>query len=125
MIIRLLREQGKQEKLLHGNLDSIRALIDVWAAMEAYWIAVLKCKPGEVYNIGGQATISVGDFLEVLKGKAKVKITTEVDQKLIRPGDVTLQIPDSSKFIRATDWHPQYNFEDSVEHLLDYWRSRT
>ena len=119
-----LIEQGKQEKLLHGNLDSIRTLIDVRDAMEAYRIAVLKCKLGEVYNIGGQTTISVGDFLEVLIGKAKVKITTEVDQKLIRPSDVTLQIPDSSKFIKATDWHPQYNFEDSVEHLLDYWRSR-
>jgi GDP-4-dehydro-6-deoxy-D-mannose reductase len=106
-----LIEKGKQLELLHGNLDSVRTLIDVRDAMRAYWDAVLHCQPGEAYNIGGQTTISVGEFLEVL------------NPQLLRPSDVTLQIPNTEKFVRETGWQPQYSFEESVEHLLSYWRA--
>lgn len=119
-----LIEAGKQDKLCHGNLDSVRTLIDVRDAMEAYRLALLKCQPGEAYNIGGQTTISVGEFLDVLKQKAKVKIVSEVDPSLLRPSDVTLQIPDCSKFNSETGWAPKYNFEESVEHLLENCRRR-
>ncbi|MDA7792362.1 GDP-mannose 4,6-dehydratase [bacterium] len=119
-----LIEAGKQEKLFHGNLDSVRTLIDVRDAMEAYRLAILKCRPGEAYNIGGQTTISVGDFLEVLKKKAKVNIVSEVDPALLRPSDVTLQIPDCSKFATDTGWTSKHDFEESVEHLLGAMRSR-
>ena len=60
-------EAGLQKELVHGNLDSVRTMIDVRDAMEAYWVAVLHCKPGEAYNIGGHTSISVGEFLELLK----------------------------------------------------------
>lgn len=119
-----LIEVGKQDKLLHGNLDSIRTLIDVRDAMEAYRLAILKCKPGEAYNIGGKTTISVGEFLQILKEKSRVKVLSETDEKLLRPSDVTLQIPNCSKFTDVTGWAPKYNFSDSVEHLLNYWRLR-
>lgn len=116
-------EAGLQDKLLHGNLDSVRTLIDVRDAMDAYWIAALRCKPGEIYNIGGTTTVSVGEFLEILKKLSKKKIPSEVDPKLLRPADVTLQIPDVSKFKSETGWECKYRFEESVEHLLNYWRS--
>ena len=82
-------EQGLQEELVHGNLDSVRTLIDVRDAMESYWVAVLHCRPGEAYNIGGTTSISVRDFLELLKGKAKVAIPSKVDPALIRPCKTT------------------------------------
>ncbi|MDP3921281.1 MAG: GDP-mannose 4,6-dehydratase [Candidatus Omnitrophota bacterium] len=117
-------EAGLQKELLHGNLDSIRTLIDVRDAMEAYWIAILHCEPGEVYNIGGKKTISVGDFLELLKKHAKKKIPSRQDPALLRPADVTLQIPNTDKFHKATGWEPKIDFEESVIHLLDEWRRR-
>ena len=58
-------EAGLQKELLHGNLDSIRSFIDVRDAMEAYWIAIEKCIPGEAYNIGGTTNMAVGEFLEI------------------------------------------------------------
>lgn len=120
-----LIESGKQDVLYHGNLDSVRTMIDVRDAMKAYELAILKCEPGEAYNIGGKTTITVGQFLDLLKKKARVKITSKVDPNLLRPSDVTLQIPNCDKFCNATGWQPRYNFEESVEHLLDYWRKRT
>lgn len=115
-------EVGLQKELVHGNLDSIRTLIDVRDAMEAYWVAVQKCDFGEAYNIGGQTSISVGGFLELLKKESRVKIKTRQDRNLLRPADVTLQIPDTKKFYAKTHWKPKYSFKESVKFLLDYWR---
>lgn len=115
-------EQGLQEELLHGNLDSTRTIIDVRDAMESYWIAIEKGKLGEIYNIGGEKIIKVGEFLEVLKRLAKCEIPSRVDHTLLRPTDVTLQIPDTSKFRNETGWKPRYSFEESVDHLLAYCR---
>jgi len=115
-------EHGLQGELLHGNLDSVRTLIDVRDAMAAYWKAVVYCEPGESYNVGGPTTISVGDFLELLVKQSNVSIPTRQDPNLLRPADVTLQIPSIDKFVRRTGWKTTYTFEESVEYLLSYWR---
>ena len=116
-------EAGLQKVLLHGNLNSVRTLIDVRDAMESYWVATKKCKFGEAYNIGGTTVIKVGEFLEELKKLAKCKITTKPDKNLFRPSDVTLQIPDTTKFTKQTNWKPKYSFQKSVQFLLDYCRN--
>ncbi|MDO8735138.1 MAG: GDP-mannose 4,6-dehydratase [Elusimicrobiota bacterium] len=116
-------EAGLQKELLHGNLDSVRTIIDVRDAMESYWVATEKCKFGEAYNIGGATTIKVGEFLEELKKLSICKIPTKPDKNLFRPSDVTLQIPDTAKFTKQTGWRPKYSFKESVKHLLTYCRS--
>ncbi len=118
-------ECGLQEELLHGNLESVRTLIDIRDAMSAYWEAILCCKPGEAYNIGGATVMRVGDVLECLIAMSKVPVRTRTDPRLFRPADVTLQVPCIDKFFEATDWKPAYTFEQSLRDLLSYWRSRT
>jgi GDPmannose 4,6-dehydratase/GDP-4-dehydro-6-deoxy-D-mannose reductase len=117
-------EAGLQTELTHGNLDSIRTMIDVRDAMGAYWAAATLGQAGQAYNIGGQTTISVGEFLEALKEQVSVPIPCRMDPELLRPADVTLQIPDTSAFVAATGWAPRFSFEESIKHLLDYWRER-
>ena len=115
-------EAGLQKELLHGNLDSTRTIIDVRDAMESYWVALARCRFGEAYNIGGPTIITVGEFLDLLKKKAKCEIPSRVNPALLRPTDVTLQIPDVTKFKNETGWQPKYSFEESVEFLLDHCR---
>ena len=91
--------------------------------MRAYWLAAKKGKIGEIYNIGGNKIISVGEFLNQLISLSKEKIHTKVDQKLLRPQDVTLQIPKTSKFKYHTGWKPKVSFKDSVKKLLNECRS--
>jgi GDP-4-dehydro-6-deoxy-D-mannose reductase len=118
-------ERGLQtEPLRHGNLDSVRTMIDVRDAMRAYWDASRYCQPGEAYNIGGVTVITVGEFLELLKSLAHAPIPTRQDPALLRPADVTLQIPSVEKFKAATGWAPRYSFEDSVADLLGHWRRK-
>jgi nucleoside-diphosphate-sugar epimerase len=117
-------EAGLQKEVVHGNLDSVRTMIDVRDAMRAYWMAVEYGAPGEVYNIGGVTTMTVGEFLQRLSRLAARPIPTREDPRLLRPADVTLQIPDVRKFVEATGWRPVYTFEESLEHLLNYWRRK-
>lgn len=117
-------EAGLQQELTHGNLESVRTIVDVRDAMRAYWEALLHCKPGEVYNIGGTATMTVGEVLKRLIAMAKKPIPTRQDPALLRPADVTLQIPNVERFVAATGWKPKYSFDDSLAHLLEYWRRR-
>ena len=42
--------------------------------------------------------MTVGNMLDILKGMASCKIEHIIDPSLMRPSDVTLQIPDISKF---------------------------
>jgi len=107
-----------------GNLDSVRTLADVRDAVRAYWLLLEKCPPGEVYNIGGSQTLKVGDILTTLKAMSHCEIEHVVDQKLIRPSDVTLQIPDISKFQKATGWKPEIPVETTLRDLLEYHRDK-
>jgi GDP-mannose 4,6-dehydratase len=116
-------ELGLQGELRHGNLDSVRTLIDVRDAVAAYWVAIEKCEPGEVYNIGGTATMTVGEFLEALKALARCPIPSRQDPALLRPSDVTLQIPDTSRFRARTGWAPRYALAESTAMLLEHCRA--
>jgi nucleoside-diphosphate-sugar epimerase len=119
-------EKGLQRELIHGNLDSVRTLIDVRDAMRAYWLALQFCEPGEVYNIGGSTTMKVGEFLKTLIALANCPIPTRIDPTLLRPADVTLQIPSSEKFTAITGWKKaEHSFEESLAYLLEHWRQRT
>lgn len=117
-------ECGKRSIIKHGNLDSIRTIIDARDAMRSYWIASEKCEYGQAYNIGGKDILSVGDFLIKLIGHCRYsgKVEFEQDINLLRPIDVTKQIPDTSKFDNLTGFKPKYTLNESIDWLLDYCR---
>jgi GDP-mannose 4,6-dehydratase len=107
-----------------GNLNSIRTFLDVKDAVKAYWLLVNKCPPGEVYNIGGKETMTIGEMLDILLKFSKVKnIEVKVDPARLRPSDVTLQVPCIDKFTEVTGWKPQIKFEQTLKDLLNYWRN--
>lgn len=115
-------EAGKREVLTHGNLDSVRTLMNVKDMARAYWLLCDKAEIGTPYNIGGRTMLSVGHFLEMLISHAKVPIKCVQDVKLLRPKDVTRQVPDTSKFDTLTGFEPQYSIDESIEWLLNHCR---
>ena len=116
-------EIGLTEKVIHvGNLKSVRTFCDVRDAVRAYWILVNSCNPGEVYNIGGDRTATIGEALEILLSFSRNKFEIMVDPKLLRPSDVTLQIPCTDKFKNETGWEPEIPLEKTLEDMLEYWR---
>lgn len=117
-------ERGLQPTLRHGNLESVRTLLDVRDVMRAYIAAAQRGKIGEAYNIGSTEPVKVGDVLKLLVEQARCEIPCETDPALIRPVDVTLQIPDCGKFVADTGWQPIHPLKDALAQLLDYWRRR-
>ncbi len=117
-------EAGKQDPIINvGNLDSIRTFMDVRDAVRAYWLVVKECSPGEVYNVGGNITMTIGEMLDKLVLLSTRKdIEVRVDPERLRPSDVTLQIPCTDKFKSATGWEPEIPFDVTLKDTLEYWR---
>lgn len=108
-----------------GNLESVRTICDVRDAVRAYWM-LNEDMVGEVYNIGGQETLTVYAILLKLIDMSPMKSHIQIaqDETRLRPADVTLQIPDCSKFKEATGWQPEISLTQTLQDLLDYWRER-
>lgn len=120
-----LELQKRSDNIIRvGNLDSVRTFLDIRDMVEAYWLLTEKCPAGEVYNLAGNYTCTVGEMLQCLLSMSDVKPNIVVDPLLCRPSDVTLQIPDISKFQRATGWAPKIPFRETMQGILDYWRKQ-
>ena len=79
---------------------------------------------GEIYNIGGYDTHTIGEALDLLikNSENPSSFQKRIDSERVRPTDITLQIPDSRKFRDDTGWKPEKGLNDIVIDLLDYWR---
>ena len=110
----------------HGNLDSVRTYNHIDDAIEAYWVCSEYGEKsyGEVYNIGGDETCSVGDALDMLMSKSSKPFLKTLDKERVRPTDITLQIPSSIKFRNHFNWKPKKSLSDICDDLLEYWRDR-
>jgi GDP-4-dehydro-6-deoxy-D-mannose reductase len=118
-------ELGLQEPVIHvGNLEAIRDFTDVRDMVRAYWLAVTRAKPGEVYNIATGRGIRMREMLDQLLAQSSAKVRIEVDPDRLRPSDVEILIGDSSKFRADTGWEPRIPFEQTLGDLLAYWRDR-
>jgi len=118
-----LIEAGRHEPVIYvGDLTTKRDWTDVRDVVGAYWLALEKADPGEVYNVGRGRTWSIGEMLNILLSHSKVKIRTQEDPARLRPSDVPILWSDSSKFHAATGWEPKIPFEDTLRDELDHWR---
>ena len=117
-------EKLKGEQFIyHGNLDSTRTYAHVDDAISAYWVCSESNKFGEVYNIGGDETCTVGDALDkLISMSTKKDLKKKLDEARVRPTDITLQIPDTTKFRHEFAWTPMKNLTNVCEDLLNYWR---
>lgn len=116
-------ELGLQEPVIRvGNLDAIRDFTDVRDMVRAYWLAVTKAKPGEVYNIATGNGIHIHEMLNRLLALSTVEVKIEVDPDRLRPSDVEILIGDASKFRADTGWEPRIPFQQTLQDLLQYWR---
>ncbi|MBI5837960.1 MAG: GDP-mannose 4,6-dehydratase [Candidatus Eisenbacteria bacterium] len=118
-------EKGRRPPVLHvGNLEAKRDFTDVRDVVRAYWLALEKGKPGEVYNIGSNRCWVIGDMLKMILSMTDKVIEVKPDPKRMRPSDVPILLCDYDKFKRETGWVPEIPFEQTLRDLLQYWRER-
>jgi GDP-4-dehydro-6-deoxy-D-mannose reductase len=118
-------EAGIQEPVIRvGNLDSVRDFTDVRDMVRAYWLAVVRATPGEVYNIASGRGITIRAMLDQLLAMSRVEVRVETDPARLRPSDVEVLLGDASKFRAATGWEPSIPLETTLADTLEYWRGR-
>ena len=120
-------EAGLQAPLVKvGHVDDRRNFTHVRDIVEAYWLAMEKCEPGQLYLVGSEETDHICTFREALErliAMSPVKdIRYEQDPQYIRPTDVPRLIADTSKFRELTNWRPKISLETILVETLDYWR---
>ncbi len=107
-----------------GNLEAQRDFTDVRDTVVAYYLALEKGEPGEVYNVATGKGWKIREMLDILLSLAKVSVKVEQDPKRMRPSDVELLLGDPTRLKKQTGWEPKYKFEQTMKDLLDYWRAR-
>jgi len=118
-------EKGKKEPVMDvGNLNARRDFTDVRDIVKAYWLALEKGEPGEVYNIGSGRDISIKDLLKKLFELTDMEVEVRQDPARMRPSDVEVLLADVTKFHELTGWVPEIPFDQTLTDLLNYWRER-
>lgn len=120
-------ERGLQEPEIRvGDLTPVRTFCDVRDIVRGYHLLLEHGEPGEVYNLGGETTISIQEVLDRLldlagqRGEVKIRR----DPSLLRPVDIPLQVPCSDRFHALTGWKPRIPYEQTLGDMLEYWGSR-
>ncbi len=118
-------EAGLQEPVIRvGNLSAQRDFTDVRDTVRAYWIAVEKGTPGEVYNIASGKAITIRELLDRLLALSQAEVELEVDPDRLRPSDVEILLGDYSKLEADTGWKPRIPLQTTLQDTLDFWRNR-
>lgn len=105
-----------------GNLEAKRDFTDVRDMVAAYYLALSKGEPGEVYNIGSGIARSIREVLDILLAESKMGLTVQEDPTRLRLSEVPVVACDSRKFKERTGWEARIPLEESLRDILDYWR---
>lgn len=118
-------EAGRQPPVLQvGNLAAGRDFLDVRDVARAYLLAILRARPGAVYNVGSGRAVAVREVLDLLLARTPAAITVEPNPALLRAADIPRLLADASAFRAATGWAPIIPLEQTVADILDDWRAR-
>jgi GDP-4-dehydro-6-deoxy-D-mannose reductase len=117
-------EAGLAEPVLRvGNLDAERDITDVRDVVEGYAVIAERGETGRAYNVCGGAARRIGDLLELLVRRSRVRIRVEQDQARMRPVELPRLAGDNSR-LRALGWAPRVPVETMLDDVLAYWRTR-
>ncbi|MBN2054250.1 GDP-mannose 4,6-dehydratase [bacterium] len=118
-------ERGKRTPVMQvGNLEARRDFTDVRDMVRGYWLALEHCEASEVYNICSETCYTIQQVLDMLLARTNASIRVEQDPARLRPSDVPVLLGDATKFRKATGWKPEIPFEQTLDDILAYWRTR-
>jgi len=119
--ISLIERRVKSAVVCSGNLDGKRDFLDIDDVCSALWALAKYGKSGEIYNICSGKSYTIGDLLQklILKSKVKNIVSKKNRNNLYKSFDV---IGSNSRIKRATDWKPRISIKKSLENTLSYYR---
>lgn len=104
-----------------GNLKPHRAFLDVNDTVRGFYLAAMKGKRGEAYNLCAAKTHEIGELLRTAIRLAKIKVEIRPASHLMRPSDEKIIFGRTHKFRRDTGWKPLFSIEQTLASMLEYW----
>jgi len=114
--------KGLQPSVIEvGNLEPRRAFLDVNDTVRAFYLAAMKGKRGEAYNICAAETHKISDVLKTAMRLSGAKVEIRTAAHLMRPSDEKIIFGSTSKVCRDTGWKPLRTIEQTLGSMLQYW----
>jgi GDP-4-dehydro-6-deoxy-D-mannose reductase len=104
-----------------GNLKTRRAFLDVNDTVRGFYLAAMKGRRGEVYNLCAAETHEMGDVLRTAMRLAGVKAEIRPVAHLMRPSDEKVIFGSTEKLRKETGWKPERALEETLGSMLEYW----
>ncbi len=106
-----------------GNLKPRRAFLDVQDTVRGFYLAAVKGKRGEAYNLCASRTHQIYEVLHTAIRLSGVKAEIRPVARLMRPSDEKIIFGSTKKFQKDTGWMAQNSIEQTLKSMLDYWQA--
>ena len=106
-----------------GNLKPRRAFLDVQDTVRGFYLAAMKGKRGEAYNLCADRTYPIHEVLRTAIRLSGVKTEIRTVSRLMRPSDEKIIFGSTQKIRRDTGWKPLNTIEQTLKSMLDYWQA--
>jgi GDP-4-dehydro-6-deoxy-D-mannose reductase len=104
-----------------GNLKPRRAFLDVLDTVRGFYLAGLRGKRGESYNLCATETREIEDLLRIAIQLSGVKAEIRPVPRLMRPSDEKIIFGSTRKIFKDTGWRPTRSIEQTLGSMLEYW----
>lgn len=116
-------KKGLQAPVIEvGNLTPRRAFLDVNDTVRGFYLAAMKGKRGEAYNLCATRTYRMSEFLDIAIRLSGVKAEIRPVSRLMRPSDEKIIFGNTQKIRKDTGWKPLNSVEQTLKSMLDYWQ---
>ena len=115
-------KKGLQPPVIEvGNLKPHRAFLDVQDTIRGFYLAAMKGKSGEAYNLCAEKTHEIGDLLRTAMKISGVKAEIRPVSRLMRPSDEKIIYGSTEKIRKDTGWKPLRSVEQTLASMIEYW----
>lgn len=119
-------KRGLQPPLMRvGNLVPRRAFLHVNDTVRGFYLASLKGRPGEVYNLCAAKTQTIGELLRMAIRLSGTDVEIQSDPALRRPSDEKIILGNTKKVRKHTGWKPTLSIQQTLIDMLGYWDRQT
>jgi GDP-4-dehydro-6-deoxy-D-mannose reductase len=115
-------KKGLQAPVIEvGNLKPRRAFLDVNDTVRGFYLAAMKGKRGEAYNLCAATTYEIGELLRIAIGLSGLKVEIRPAGQLMRPSDEKIIFGSTKKIRTQTGWKPVLSIKQTLTSMLEYW----
>src|SRR6266478_4134085 len=117
-------KKGLQSPVIEvGNLQPRRAFLDVSDTVRGFYLAAMKGKRGESYNLCATRTYRIQEVLQTAIRLSGVKAEIRPVARLMRPSDEKIIFGSTRKIRKDTGWKPLNSVEQTLGSMLAYWHA--